>query len=225
MAIISSLAVGKSRKSAGNITYQHYYGKEVLKQKISKRGNAKATEKQISAQKKMSDTASCLKSFMPYINLAFTNLKGKTKFASIIKLNKLLFFDNTYPFSAKFPHEWNDDAAEFYRKYGYFPYMSYGINEMFTYDGFNIEVQSFSVIPRKIYKNVELVIFGDSREDNVVNLTRTPFVYDESTNTWNLKDFDVYAAMSTAGRLEHVGLWCILCDGKPITSREPCFYI
>lgn len=225
MAIISSLAVGKSRKSAGNITYQHYYGKEVLKQKISKRGNSKATEKQISAQNKMSATTSCLKYFMPYINLAFTNLKGKTKFASIIKLNKLFFFGLTYQFSAKDPQWWTEDADEFYRTYGYYPYMSYGINEIFTYGGFNVEVQSFSVKPRKIYKNVELVIFGDSAEDHVVHLTRTPFVYDESTNTWNLKDFNVYDAISTTGGLEHVGLWCILCDGKPITSREPCFYI
>lgn len=225
MAIISSLAVGKSRKSAGNITYQHYYGKEVLKQKISKRGNAKATEKQISAQQMMAGLTSSLKNFTPFINLAYMPLKGKTKFASIIKLNKIFFFWKNQPFDVKNSIEYSESVGDFFNKHNYYPYMSYGVNEIFTYSNNHKEVQSFSVKPRKKYKKVELILFGNSDDENIMHISRTPFEYNENNESWNLTDFNVYNAITPSEGFVHAALWCILCDGKPITSNEYPFFL
>ena len=88
MAIINSLAIGKSVKSAGNLTYKTVRGRTIASQRIIT--NSSRTPSQVSQRNRFGSTAQCMQLFLPYVN----NFFEKTKFGSsrnqFVKVNKFI---------------------------------------------------------------------------------------------------------------------------------------
>lgn len=76
MAIINSLAIGKSFKSAGNLTYKTVRGRTIASQRIVT--NKSNTIAQGFQRSQFGITARCMQLFLPYIN----NFYEKTKYGS-----------------------------------------------------------------------------------------------------------------------------------------------
>lgn len=99
MAIINSITVGKGRKSLGNVTLQHYYGKTVAKQKILANKNYVPTAAQLSQRDYFKPAAMIAGAYNPLIKKTFTRTKSGSSFNNFIKLNypsiKTAIFDNT----------------------------------------------------------------------------------------------------------------------------------
>lgn len=88
MAVINSLAIGKSYKSAGNLTYKTVRGRTIASQRITT--NASKTIAQGFQRSQFGTTAKCMQLFLPYIN----NLFEKTRYGSsrnqYVKQNKYI---------------------------------------------------------------------------------------------------------------------------------------
>lgn len=95
MAVIRSLAVGKSRKSAGDLTYQSYYGKVVAKQKIVANKSYIPSAAQNMQRGKQKYAGKAVHFFMKWIPQAFERSKNGTKVNNFVKLNKELIYGSS----------------------------------------------------------------------------------------------------------------------------------
>lgn len=108
MAIINSLAIGKSFKSAGNLTYKTVRGRTIASQRIT--SNKSNTIAQGYQRSLFGTTARCMQLFLPYVN----NFYEKTKYGSsrnqFVKQSKYInlngnldgAIDGTVPLSVAF---------------------------------------------------------------------------------------------------------------------------
>lgn len=87
MAIISSVALGKAQKSVGNVTFQHYYGKTVAKQKVVRNPAYKPTTKQIEQRNRMYYAFKFLNAWDGLTDMLFVRSKWGTKRNNFLKLN------------------------------------------------------------------------------------------------------------------------------------------
>lgn len=76
MAIVNSLAIGKSRKSAGNLTYKTVRGRTIASQRIT--SNSSKSALQVFQRGAFSDTVKCMQLVVPWIN----NFFDKSKYGS-----------------------------------------------------------------------------------------------------------------------------------------------
>lgn len=95
MAVIRSLAVGKSRKSAGDLTYQSYYGKVVAKQKIVANKSYVPSIAQAEQRGKQKYAGKAVHFFMPWIPQSFVRSKYGTKVNNFVKSNKEFLYSST----------------------------------------------------------------------------------------------------------------------------------
>lgn len=88
MAIINSLAVGKSFKSAGNLTYKTVRGRTIASQRIVT--NKSNTIAQGFQRSQFGTTARCMQLFLPYINNFFEKTKYGSSRNQYVKQNKYI---------------------------------------------------------------------------------------------------------------------------------------
>lgn len=103
MALIRSLAVGKSRKSAGDLTFQSYYGKVVAKQKIVANKSYVPTAKQIAQRNKQVIAGKLVHLLIGTIPVSFVRSQYGTKVNNFVKSNYELLYgpsSNTVPFTS-----------------------------------------------------------------------------------------------------------------------------
>lgn len=86
MAIINSLAIGKSFKSAGNLTYKTVRGRTIASQRITQ--NKSNTEAQSIQRGRFGATAQCMQLFLPYVNNFFEKTKYGSARNQFVKVNK-----------------------------------------------------------------------------------------------------------------------------------------
>lgn len=87
MAIISSVALGKVQKSVGNVTFQHYYGKTVAKQKIVRNPSYVPSAKQKEQRDRMYYAFKFANAWDGLANMLFVRSKWGTKKNNFLKLN------------------------------------------------------------------------------------------------------------------------------------------
>ena len=87
MAIISSVALGKVQKSVGNVTFQHYYGKTVAKQKIVRNPNYVPSAKQKEQRDRMYYAFKFANAWDGLADMLFVRSKWGTKRNNFLKLN------------------------------------------------------------------------------------------------------------------------------------------
>lgn len=87
MAIISSVALGKVQKSVGNVTFQHYYGKTVAKQKIVRNPNYVPSTKQKEQRDRMYYAFKFANAWAGLADMLFVRSKWGTKRNNFLKLN------------------------------------------------------------------------------------------------------------------------------------------
>lgn len=87
MAIISSVALGKAQKSLGNVTFQHYYGKTVAKQKVVRNPNYKPSTKQELQRARMYFAFKFANAWDGLSDMLFVRSKWGTKRNNFLKLN------------------------------------------------------------------------------------------------------------------------------------------
>src|SRR5574344_2440967 len=87
MAIISSVALGKVQKSVGNVTFQHYYGKTVAKQKIVRNPNYVPSAKQKEQRDRMYYAFKFANAWDGLADMLFVRSKWGTKRNNFVKLN------------------------------------------------------------------------------------------------------------------------------------------
>lgn len=88
MAIINSLAIGKSVKSAGNLTYKTVRGRTIASQRIT--SNKSNTPAQASQRNRFGSTAQCMQLFLPYVNGFFEKTKYGSSRNRFIKVNQFI---------------------------------------------------------------------------------------------------------------------------------------
>lgn len=88
MAIINSLAIGKSFKSAGNLTYKTVRGRTIASQRITT--NSSNTIAQGFQRSQFGTTARCMQLFLPYINNFFEKTKYGSSRNQYVKQNKYI---------------------------------------------------------------------------------------------------------------------------------------
>src|SRR5574344_1583857 len=87
MAIISSVALGKVQKSVGNVTFQHYYGKTVAKQKIVRNPNYVPSAKQKEQRDRMYYAFKFANAWDGLTDMLFVRSKWGTKRNNFLQLN------------------------------------------------------------------------------------------------------------------------------------------
>lgn len=87
MAIISSVALGKVQKSVGNVTFQHYYGKTVAKQKIVRNPSYVPSAKQKEQRDRMYYAFKFTNAWAGLTDMLFVRSKWGTKRNNFLKLN------------------------------------------------------------------------------------------------------------------------------------------
>ena len=87
MAIISSVALGKVQKSVGNVTFQHYYGKTVAKQKIVRNPSYVPSTKQKEQRDRMYYAFKFANAWDGLTDMLFVRSKWGTKRNNFLKLN------------------------------------------------------------------------------------------------------------------------------------------
>lgn len=88
MAIINSLAIGKSIKSAGNLTYKTVRGRTIASQRITT--NTSNTAAQGAQRSRFGSTAQCMQLFLPYVNNFFEKTKYGSARNQYVKMNKFI---------------------------------------------------------------------------------------------------------------------------------------
>lgn len=88
MAIINSLAIGKSFKSAGNLTYKTVRGRTIASQRIIT--NKSNTIAQGFQRSQFGTTARCMQLFLPYVNNFFEKTKYGSSRNQYVKQNKYI---------------------------------------------------------------------------------------------------------------------------------------
>lgn len=88
MAIINSLAIGKSYKSAGNLTYKTVRGRTIASQRITQ--NKSNTMAQGMQRGRFGATAQCMQLFLPYVNNFFEKTKYGSARNQYVRMNKFI---------------------------------------------------------------------------------------------------------------------------------------
>lgn len=88
MAIINSLAIGKSYKSAGNLTYKTVRGRTIASQRITQ--NTSNTAAQGVQRSRFGATAQCMQLFLPYVNNFFEKTKYGSARNQYVRMNKFI---------------------------------------------------------------------------------------------------------------------------------------
>lgn len=88
MAVINSLAIGKSVKSAGNLTYKTVRGRTIASQRIT--SNKSNTYAQSVQRGRFGATAQCSQLFLPYVNNFFEKTKYGSSRNQYVKVNKFI---------------------------------------------------------------------------------------------------------------------------------------
>lgn len=88
MAIINSLAIGKSVKSAGNLTYKTVRGRTIASQRII--SNKSNTPAQGAQRNRFGSTAQCMQLFLPYVNGFFEKTRYGSSRNQFVKVNKFV---------------------------------------------------------------------------------------------------------------------------------------
>lgn len=86
MAIINSLAIGKSYKSAGNLTYKTVRGRTIASQRITT--NSSKSALQVFQRGSFSDAVKCMQLVLPWINNFFDKSKYGSSRNNFLKLCK-----------------------------------------------------------------------------------------------------------------------------------------
>lgn len=94
MAIVNSLAIGKSVKSAGNLTYKTVRGRTIASQRIIT--NSSNTIAQGFQRYRFRTTAKCMQLFLPYINSFFEKTKYGSSRNQFVRLNKYVDLNGNY---------------------------------------------------------------------------------------------------------------------------------
>ncbi|KAA6344338.1 hypothetical protein EZS27_008034 [termite gut metagenome] len=92
MAIIQSLAVGKARKSAGNVTYRTVRGRTILSEKITSRAKQTRSSAQSEAQSNFKKVSQFMALVKDDINVSFDKTKYGSQRNNFFKLNKEALF-------------------------------------------------------------------------------------------------------------------------------------
>lgn len=94
MAIVNSLAIGKSRKSAGNLTYKTVRGRTIASQRITE--NRSNTAAQGIQRSRFGATAQCMQLFLPYVNNFFEKTKYGSARNQYVKVNTFINLNGLY---------------------------------------------------------------------------------------------------------------------------------
>lgn len=94
MAVINSLAIGKSVKSAGNLTYKTVRGRTIASQRIT--SNASNTPLQASQRSAFGDSVKCMQLVLPFINRFFEKSKYGSARNQFLALNKKYLLGGFY---------------------------------------------------------------------------------------------------------------------------------
>ncbi|KAA6343898.1 hypothetical protein EZS27_008459 [termite gut metagenome] len=92
MAIIQSLAVGKARKSAGNITYRTVRGRTILSSKVAPYSRQTRSDAQSEAQSNFKKVSQFMALVKDDINVSFDKTKYGSQRNNFFKLNKEALF-------------------------------------------------------------------------------------------------------------------------------------
>lgn len=88
MAVINSLAIGKSAKSAGNLTYKTVRGRTIASQRITT--NKSNTMAQGLQRSRFGATAKSMQLFLPYVNNFFEKTKYGSARNQFVKVNSFI---------------------------------------------------------------------------------------------------------------------------------------
>lgn len=94
MAIINSLAIGKSVKSAGNLTYKTVRGRTIASQRIT--SNASNTPLQASQRSSFGRSMQCIQLVLPFVNNFFEKSRYGSSRNQFLKLNKRYLLGGFY---------------------------------------------------------------------------------------------------------------------------------
>lgn len=94
MAIINSLAIGKSVKSAGNLTYKTVRGRTIASQRIT--SNASNTTLQAIQRTAFGRSMQCMQLVLPFVNNFFEKSKYGSARNQFLKLNKRYLLGGFY---------------------------------------------------------------------------------------------------------------------------------
>lgn len=95
MAIINSLAIGKSYKSAGNLTYKTVRGRTIASQKITT--NKSNTVRQASQRSSFAVLSRCMKLLQAYIDVAYEKSKYGSSRNHFARVNSKFNLGGVYP--------------------------------------------------------------------------------------------------------------------------------
>lgn len=146
MAIINSLAIGKSYKSAGNLTYKTVRGRTIASQRIT--SNSSKSALQVFQRGSFSDSIKCMQLVLPWINNFFDKSKYGSARNNFLKLCKSynmggdrnLIINGTLPLADGFlkgiavtPGGGNVIATSAYTSYGSAPVIVSGSRSINNY--------------------------------------------------------------------------------------------
>ena len=94
MAVINSLAIGKSFKSAGNLTYKTVRGRTIASQRIT--SNKSNTAAQGIQRSRFGATAQCMQLFLPYVNNFFEKTRYGSSRNQYVKANTFINLGGLY---------------------------------------------------------------------------------------------------------------------------------
>lgn len=221
MAIISSLAVGKSRKSAGNLTYQHYYGKVVAKQKVLANPKYVPSSAQVSQRLKQGYVGASTKAIMPYLQTAFVRSKNGSFLNNFIKLNKDYLYSHIMSPKTTISawQTWIVEEASMDNPI----VTSKGINAFVSIVIGDAGIATVSFQDNKSYKSVSLFIVAQSTTGGKLFTGSVPLEFDSDTQTWKVTSKDFTAAIGVTAAGGYAMMACVLADNKPVSMNNGAY--
>lgn len=154
MAIINSLAIGKSVKSAGNLTYKTVRGRTIASQRITT--NSSNTILQAAQRGLFGRSVQCMQLVLPWVNNFFEKTKYGSARNQFLKLNKK------------------------YTLGGYYSEITEGVIPLV--EGFVTEAVSPS-IPFTSYGTLAAVVSETAATDNEITVGGTPYTVNAALST------------------------------------------
>ena len=221
MAIISSLAVGKSRKSAGNITYQHYYGKVVAKQKILANPKYVPTTAQVSQRTKQGLVGSSVKCILPFLEMSCVRSKTGSYMNNFIKLNKTVLYGHLTESLTKIA-AFNTFVTT-QASAGRDVVTSKGINGQVSMSITTAGAMTASFQDNKSHKAVSLHMFAQAATGGRTYSGAIDLELDEATGIWGITSSSVVTPLGVTTNGTYALMACIIADGKPVTQNNAVF--
>lgn len=165
MAIVNSLAIGKSVKSAGNLTYKTVRGRTIASQRIV--SNSSKSALQVFQRGAFSDTVKCMQLVLPWINNFFEKSKYGSSRNMFLKLCKSynmggdrnLIIDGTLPLADGFLKGLAvTPSGE--SKIGTSPYTSYGTAPVIVSGSRSVENYAHGDAQADVFKYSQGVSFS-----------------------------------------------------------------